>query len=298
MTIDNKEYNELYTRSLKNPAEFWSEQAEKYITWFKRFDEVVSGDFTKQNVRWFHQGKLNACYNALDRHLETKKNQTAILWENDNSTQSKKITYRELHEEVCRLANILKKLNIQKGDRVCIYMPMIPEAIVAMLACARIGAVHSVVFAGFSPESLAARINDSDCRLVITANEGIRGNKIIPLKNNVDEALKKCPGVQHVIVVQHTQNKIIFQKDRDIEYHEAIKTAEKQCPCEIMDADDPLFILYTSGSTGKPKGILHTTGGYLVYVAMTFKYIFDYKENDVYWCTADIGWFTGLCYIV
>lgn len=296
--INEKQYNELYARSLRDPKHFWSEQAEKFITWFKRWDDVVNGDFNHQNVSWFRNGKLNACYNALDRHLEKKAKQTAIIWESDDGQKSKKITYAELHEQVCQFANVLKKNKIKKSDRVCIYMPMIPEAIIAMLACARIGAVHSVVFAGFSPESLSTRILDSDCQIVITANEGLRGNKIIPLKNNVDEALKKCPRVRHVIVVKHTDNEIAWQHNRDIWYHEAMMTAQKSCPCEMMDAEDPLFILYTSGSTGKPKGILHTIGGYLVYVAMTFKYIFDYHDNDVYWCTADIGWVTGHSYLV
>lgn len=296
--INENQYKELYARSLRDPKHFWSEQAEKFITWFKRWDEVVGGDFNQQNVRWFRNGKLNACYNALDRHLEKKAKQIAIIWEGDDPQQSKKITYAELHEEVCQFANVLKKNKIKKGDRVCIYMPMIPEAIVAILACARIGAVHSVVFAGFSPDSLSTRILDSDCQIVITANEGLRGNKIIPLKNNVDEALKKCPRVRNVIVVQHTDNTVSWQENRDIWYHEAIKTAAKICPCEMMDAEDPLFILYTSGSTGKPKGILHTTAGFLVYVAMTFKYIFDYHDNDVYWCTADIGWITGHSYLI
>ncbi len=296
--INEEQYNELYARSLRDPKHFWSEQAEKFVTWFKRWDEVLTGDFNQQNVRWFRNGKLNACYNALDRHLEKKAKQTAILWESDDGEKTKKITFAELHEHVCQFANVLKKNKIKKSDRVCIYMPMIPEAIIAILACARIGAVHSVVFAGFSPDSLSTRILDSDCQIVITANEGLRGNKIIPLKNNVDEALKKCPRVRHVIVVKHTDNAIGWQENRDIWYHEAMKSASKSCPCEMMDAEDPLFILYTSGSTGKPKGILHTTGGYLVYVAMTFKYVFDYHDNDVYWCTADIGWVTGHSYLI
>ncbi len=296
--MNETQYNELYKRSLQDPKHFWGEQAEKFITWFKHWDDVLTGDFYQNNVRWFQNGKLNACHNALDRHLEKRAEKTAILWEGDDPQKTKKITYRELHEEVCRFANVLKKTHVKKGDRVCIYMPMIPEAIVAMLACARIGAVHSVVFAGFSPESLSMRILDSDCQVVITANEGIRGNKIIPLKANVDEALKKCPRVRHVIVIQNTENKVSFKENRDIDYHDAMKDVSKNCPCEMMDAEDPLFILYTSGSTGKPKGILHTTGGYLVYVAMTFKYVFDYHDDDVYWCTADIGWVTGHSYLV
>ncbi|HSW69931.1 MAG TPA: acetate--CoA ligase [Gammaproteobacteria bacterium] len=296
--INEAQYNELYARSLRDPENFWSEQAEKFITWFKRWENVLTGDFKKQNVRWFDKGKLNACYNALDRHLENKSQQTALIWESDDPLKSKKMTYSELHEEVCRFANVLKKINIKKGDRVCIYMPMVPEAVVAMLACARIGAVHSVVFAGFSPESLSARILDANCQLVITADEGMRGNKIIPLKNNVDQALEKCADVRHVIVIKNTDKKISWKENRDLWYHDMMKTTSKSCPCEMMDADDPLFILYTSGSTGKPKGILHTTGGYLVYVAMTFKYIFDYHDKDVYWCTADIGWITGHSYLI
>jgi acetyl-CoA synthetase len=296
--INEKQYQDMYERSLRDPKNFWSEQAEKFVTWFKRWDDVVTGDFNKLNVCWFRNGKLNACYNCLDRHLESRAKQTALIWEGDDPAQSKKITYAELHEAVCRLANVLKKKNIKKGDRVCIYMPMIPEAIVAMLACARIGAVHSVVFAGFSPDSLQARILDSECRVVITADEGRRGDKIIPLKKNVDEALEKCPHVNSVIVVKHTENNVPWQAGRDCWYHEMLPIVTKNCPCEVMDAEDPLFILYTSGSTGKPKGILHTLGGYLVYVAMTHKYIFDYHENDVYWCSADIGWVTGHSYLV
>ena len=292
------QYNEMYAKSLRDPAYFWGEQAEKFVTWFKRWNEVFSGNFAKLNVQWFKGAKLNACYNAVDRHLEAKAKQTALLWEGDDPDQTKKITYAELHEQVCRFANVLKKSGIKKGERVCIYMPMIPEAIVAMLACARIGAVHSVVFAGFSPDSLSMRILDADCQVIVTADEGIRGNKIIPLKKNVDEALEKCPRVRHVIVVKHTNHTVDWCDKRDVWYHEAMQTVSTSCPCEMMDAEDPLFILYTSGSTGKPKGILHTTGGYLVYAAMTFKYIFDYNDGDVYWCTADVGWITGHSYLV
>jgi len=296
--INETQYREMYARSLRDPKNFWSEQAEKFVTWFKRWDDVLTGDFTKLNVHWFQGGKLNACYNCLDRHLETRGQQTAIIWEGDEPNESKKISYAELHQEVCRLANVLKKNKVKKGDRVSIYLPMIPEAVVAMLACARIGAVHSVVFGGFSPESLRNRILDADCRVVITANMGVRGKKKIPLKANVDEALEKCPKVKHVIVIKHTEDETPWKKERDIWYHEAMQTASTSCPCEMMDAEDPLFILYTSGSTGKPKGILHTLGGYLVYVAMTHKYIFDYHDGDVYWCTADVGWITGHSYSV
>ncbi len=296
--INETQYRDMYARSLRDPKNFWSEQAEKFVTWFKRWDDVIVGDFNKLNVQWFSNAKLNACYNCLDRHLETRANQTALIWEGDNPDQTKKITYAELHDEVCRFANVLKKSNVKKGDRVCIYLPMIPEAIVAMLACARIGAVHSVVFAGFSPASLCTRILDANCHVVITANEGMRGNKIIPLKKNVDEALEKCPDVRQVIVVKNTENSVDWQAERDHWYHDLMTTVANNCPCEMMDANDPLFILYTSGSTGKPKGILHTIGGYLVYVAMTHKYIFDYHDGDVYWCTADIGWVTGHSYSV
>ncbi|EKD72527.1 MAG: hypothetical protein ACD_45C00652G0003 [uncultured bacterium] len=296
--LDEKQYQTMYARSLRDPKNFWSEQAEKCVTWFKRWDEVLSGDFTKLDVQWFRHGTLNACYNCLDRHLEHRANQLAIIWEGDDPHKSKKMTYAELHAEVCRFANVLKKCQIKKGDRVCIYMPMIPETIVAMLACARIGAVHSVVFAGFSPESLHTRILDADCQLVVTADEGMRGNKKIPLKQNVDEALTACPNVRHVIVVKQTNDSVPWQEGRDLWYHDLQKTVSTSCPCEMMDAQDPLFILYTSGSTGKPKGILHAIGGYLVYVAMTYKYIFNYHDGDIYWCTADVGWITGHSYTV
>ncbi|MEO8401221.1 MAG: acetate--CoA ligase [Gammaproteobacteria bacterium] len=296
--VNEKQYRDMYERSIRDPKNFWSEQAEKFVTWFKRWDEVMSGDFTQLNVQWFKNGKLNACYNCLDRHLENRSEQTAILWEGDDPANSKKITYAQLHEEVCRFANVLKKNKIKKGDRVCIYLPMIPEAVVVMLACARIGAIHSVVFAGFSPDSLRTRILDADCQLVITADEGLRGNKKIPLKQNVDDALTKCPRVRNVIVVKHTKGDIAFKEGRDLWYHDVIKTAAIHCPCEMMDAEDPLFILYTSGSTGKPKGILHSIGGYLVYAAMTHKYIFDYRNGEIFWCTADVGWITGHSYVV
>ncbi len=296
--INEAQYDEMYARSLLDPKQFWGEQAEKFITWIKSFDEVVSGNFSNQDVRWFQGGQLNACYNALDRHLETKADQVALIWEGDDPKQTQTITYQALYERVCRFANVLKRLNVKKGDRVCIYLPMIPEAVVAMLACARIGAVHSVVFGGFSPEALRTRILDSDCQIVVTASAGRRGGKIIPLKKNVDEALNHCPNVRHVIVVNHTNEEVAWQEGRDSWYHEAVSTVASTCPCETMAAEDPLFILYTSGSTGKPKGILHTTGGYLVYVAMTFHFIFDYHPNDVYWCTADVGWITGHSYLV
>lgn len=297
-TLTETQYREMYARSLRDPKNFWSEQAEKFTTWFKRWDEVFTGDFNKLNMQWFINGKLNACYNCVDRHLETRSKKPAILWQGDNPDEKRIITYAELYEHVCRLGHALKKQGIKKGDRVCIYLPMIPEAIIAMLACTRIGAVHSVIFAGFSPHAIKSRILDADCRLVITANEGIRGNKIIPLKQNMDEALMECPQVTKVIVVQRTQTQTPWQDDRDLWYHDVLASATTVCPCEIIDASDPLFILYTSGSTGQPKGILHTLGGYLVYVAMTYKYIFNYHEDDIHWCTADIGWITGHSYSV
>lgn len=296
--ITQSQYHKLYKQSIKNPDNFWAEQALKFITWFKPWKKVKTGGFKKLDMHWFRNGKLNACYNCVDRHLETRGNQTAIIWESDNPKKSKKITYQELHEEICKFANALKNLGVKKGDRVCIYLPMIPEAVVAMLACARMGAIHSVVFAGFSPSSISNRILDSDCRVVITANEGIRGGRKIPLKENVDEALKNCPKVKHVIIVKHTHHPIVKHRKRDHWYHDLIAKADAHCEVEKMDSNDPLFILYTSGSTGKPKGILHTTGGYLVYVAMSFKYIFDYHEQDIFWCTADVGWITGHSYSV
>jgi len=294
--ITEKQYRDLYQRSLQDPEGFWGEQAEQFITWFEPWEKVLSGGFDQLDVRWFQGGKLNVSYNCLDRHLATRADQPAIIWESDNPDVSKIITYRELHRSVCRFANVLRQCGIQKGDKVCIYMPMIPEAAIAMLACTRIGAVHSVVFGGFSAEALKTRILDADCRIVITANEGIRGNKQIPLKENVDVALQDCPDVRHVIVIKHTEKQIAWNNNRDIWYHEAMSTVNDECVAEIMDALDPLFILYTSGSTGKPKGILHGTGGYILFAAMTHKYVFDYHDNDIYWCTADVGWVTGHTY--
>lgn len=296
--LTDSHYYDLYARSLRDPKNFWSEQADNFITWFKRWDEVFSGDFAKWDVRWFRNGKLNAAYNCIDRHLEKRSKQVAILWEGDHPNESQKITYAELYDQVCRLANVLKKQGIKKGDRVCIYLPMIPEAVISMLACARIGAVHSVIFAGFSPEALKTRIIDADCRLVITANEGCRANKKIPLKKNVDEALLDCPRVRTVLVVERTKNSTPMTKERDLWYHELMRGAAPNCPCEMSDSEDPFFILYTSGSTGTPKGILHTLGGYMVYVAITFKYVFNFHEGDIYWCTADVGWITGHSYLV
>jgi acetyl-CoA synthetase len=295
--INKNNYVALYAQSIENPEKFWDEQADKFISWSKKWNTVLSGDFKNLNVEWFVGGKLNACYNAVDRHLKSRGNQTALIWEGDDSNQSEKISYKQLHEKICRLANVLKKFGVKKGDRVCIYLPMIPEAVVAMLACARIGAIHSIVFGGFSPDSLKNRILDSDCSTVITANEGIRGNKIIPLKKNVDAALQHCPNVKQVLVVKRTENSTTMNS-RDHWYHEEVANVSPDCPCEEMDALDPLFILYTSGSTGKPKGILHGTGGYLVYAAMTHRYVFDYHDGDIYWCTADVGWITGHSYTV
>ncbi len=296
--IDEAKYQEMYQRSVNDPEGFWAEQAEQFITWFKPWDKVTEHDYPKGHIRWFEGAKVNASYNCLDRHLETRGDQVAIIWEGDDPADDKKITYRELHAEVCKFSNALKARGVKKGDRVSIYMPMIPEVAVAMLACARIGAIHSIVFGGFSPESLKDRILDSDCRVVITADEGLRGGKKVPLKVNTDKAIHDCPNVHSVIVVKRTGGDIPWESDRDVWYHEAMADVSTDCPAEEMDAEDPLFILYTSGSTGKPKGVLHTTGGYMLYTAMTHKYIFDYHDGDIYWCTADVGWVTGHSYII
>jgi acetyl-CoA synthetase len=296
--INAEQYEQMYKRSVDDPDGFWAEQAEEFISWSKKWDRVSNWDFHKAYIRWFEGATLNASYNCIDRHLPERADQVAILWEADDPKHDKKITYRELHEHVCKLANVLKARGVKKGDRVCIYMPMIPEAAYAMLACARIGAIHSVVFGGFSPESLKDRILDSDCRLVITADEGLRGGRTVPLKNNTDKALLECPNVHTVLTVKHTGGDVEWHDNRDVWYHEAMAKASPACAPEEMDAEDPLFILYTSGSTGKPKGVLHTTGGYLLYAAMTHKYTFDYQEGEVFWCTADVGWVTGHTYIV
>ena len=299
--LNEDKYIELYKESIENPEIFWAEQA-KCIDWFTPFskDSIKKVNFSKTNleIKWFYDGKLNVSYNCIDRHLEKKGDKTAIIWEGDNPQESKNISYRELHSEVCLMANVLKSKGIKKGDRITIYMPMIPEATYAMLACARIGAIHSVVFGGFSPDSIADRIIDCKSDYVITADEGYRAGKIIPLKNNVDIALNRCPNVKSVLVIKRTGNKINMFPNRDIWWHEEKLKVSKDCEPTIMNAEDPLFILYTSGSTGKPKGVLHTSGGYIVYAAITHKYIFDYKENEVYWCTADVGWVTGHSYIV
>ena len=295
---DNETYLKMYERSVNDPEGFWGEQAER-ITWFKPWTKVKDGAFDDEiRVEWFVNGKLNVAYNCLDRHLENNGDRVAILWEGDDPSMSREITYKQLHEEVCKFANVLKSRGIRKGDRVTIYLPMIPELAVAMLACTRIGAVHSIVFAGFSPESLAGRIDDCGSKLVITADEGLRGGKRVPLKYNTDEALTRCSGVESVVVVKRTGQDVPMVPGRDLDWSELMAAASPDCPPEEMDAEDPLFILYTSGSTGKPKGVLHTTGGYLVYAAITHQYVFDYHDGDVYWCTADIGWVTGHSYIV
>ena len=296
--IELKTYNSMYLESIENSDIFWSEQAKEFLNWQKSWNQVSSYDFSTGQASWFSEGKLNASVNCIDRHLPTKANQAAIIWEGDNPENSEIISYRELSDHVNKLSNALRSRRVKKGDRVCIYMPMIPEALYAMLACARIGAIHSVVFGGFSPEALKDRIIDSDCHVVITADEGVRGGKRIPLKANADKAMSQCPLVHTCFVISHTKGKVDWIDKRDIWYHEAIKKETTYCLPETMDAEDPLFILYTSGSTGKPKGVLHTTAGYLLQAAMTHKYVFDYKDNDIYWCTADVGWVTGHSYIV
>ena len=296
--LDPETYRKLYDESVNSPETFWPRMASEFLDWTSPWTTLFEGDFSKGEVVWFKNGKLNVCHNCIDRHLPARANQVAILWEGDEPDTQRSITYQQLHDEVCKLANVLKSRGVKKGDRVCIYMPMVPEAAFAMLACARLGAVHSVVFGGFSPESLKDRILDSDCRTVITADEGVRVGKLIPLKGNTDTALQKCPNVSTVLVIQRTGNPVNWVEGRDLWYHEATANEAPLCPCEIMDSEDPLFILYTSGSTGKPKGVLHTTAGYLLHAAMTHKYVFDYHEGDIYWCAADVGWVTGHTYIV
>ena len=296
--INNDQYLQMYERSVSDPDGFWAEQAKGFVDWFKPWEKVSEWDFNDVSIKWFLGAKLNVSYNCLDRHLESRGDQVAITWESDDPAVDRKITYKELHAEVCKFANALKSRGVQKGDRVCIYMPMVPEVAVATLACTRIGAVHSIVFGGFSPEALKDRILDSDCRVVITADQGPRGGKPVPLKANTDKALESCPNVHSVVVVKRTGGDIQWHEQRDLWYHKLVDAASADCPPEEMDAEDPLFILYTSGSTGKPKGVLHTTGGYLLYAAMTHKYIFDYHDGDIYWCTADVGWVTGHSYIV
>ena len=296
--LNKDTFRQMYQQSIEAPEDFWAEQAGKLLHWHQPWKKVSSGDFAKADSKWFEGAKLNVAYNCIDRHLERRGEQTAIIWEGDEPDADKKISYRELHQQVCKLANALKSRGVSKGDRVCIYMPMVPEAAYAMLACARIGAVHSVVFGGFSPESIKDRILDSDCQTVITADEGVRGARMIPLKANVDQALEKCPNVHSVFVVRRTNADVPWFEDRDVCYYKATEAADSECEPELMDAEDPLFILYTSGSTGKPKGVLHTTAGYLLGASITHKYVFDYHEGDVYWCTADVGWVTGHSYIV
>jgi acetyl-CoA synthetase len=296
--IDEEEYFRLYRESLADPDRFWGEHG-KRIDWIKPYSKVCNVSFEGDvSIRWYEDGTLNASYNCVDRHLAKRADQTAILWEGDDPAEDRRVTYRELHESVCRLANAMKAQGVRKGDRVTIYLPMIPEAAVAMLACARIGAVHSVVFGGFSPDSLAGRIEDCRSTVLITADEGLRGGRKVPLKRNADTALRQCPEVKTVIVVKRTGGDIDWTQGRDHWYHELCAKASPDCPPEEMSAEDPLYILYTSGSTGKPKGVLHTTGGYLVYVAMSHEYIFDYRDGEVFWCTADVGWVTGHSYIV
>ena len=296
--INEQKYQELYRFSLENPEEFWGSKARRYLDWFQPWDSVYEGDFKQCEVSWFKGGQLNASYNCIDRHLEEKGDQVAIIWEGDSPKQQRKITYQELHDQVCKLANGLKARGVNRGDRVCIYMPMVPEATFAMLACARIGAIHTVVFGGFSPRSLKDRIQNCGCRAVITADEAVRGGKHIPLKKNTDEALMECDDVTTVVVYEHTGADIDWQQNRDISYQELTDNQPAQCDPEVMDSEDPLFILYTSGSTGKPKGVLHSTAGYLLYTTVTFHYAFDYRENEVFWCGADVGWITGHSYIV
>jgi len=296
--MDDEMYQEMYAESISSPETFWAKQAEKYVTWFQSWEHVSHVDFSSGDIRWFEGATLNAAYNCIDRHLESRGDATAIIWEGDEPGDERLISYRELHSEVSRFGNLLKSRGVTKGDRVAIYMPMIPEAAVAMLGCARVGAVHSVVFGGFSPDSLRDRILDSDCRVIVTADEGPRGGRNVPLKANVEMALDGCPDVHTTIVVRRTGNSVPGNASRDVWYQEAMEEMDSQCPAEEMDAEDPLFILYTSGSTGKPKGVMHTTGGYQLYAAMTHRLVFDYQDNEIYWCTADVGWITGHSYIV
>ena len=296
--INDEQYQQMYRQSLEDPDTFWATQADKFVSWFKKWDKVSDWNFDNVSIKWFLNAQLNVSYNCLDRHLSQRGDQVAYIWQGDEPDDVKKITYRQLHEQVCRFANVLKGRGVKKGDRVSIYMPMVPEAAIAMLACTRIGAIHSVVFGGFSPTALKDRILDSDCKVVITSDEGARGGKTVPLKVNADQALLDCPDVHTVIVFKRTGAAIDWQSPRDIWYHEMMATASIDCPPEHMDAEDPLFILYTSGSTGKPKGVLHTTGGYLLHAAITHKYVFDYHDGDIFWCSADVGWVTGHTYMV
>ena len=296
---DNEKYLAMYKQSVEDPEGFWGEQG-KRIDWFTPYTKVkdVSYDADDLHVKWYYDGTLNASYNCLDRHLETRGDQTAIIWEGDDPSEDSKLTYRELHEQVCKFANGLKSIGAKKGDRITLYMPMIPEAAVAMLACVRIGAIHSIVFGGFSPDALAGRVHDCDSNIIITADEGLRGGRKVPLKANTDAALDSCPSIDKCVVVRRTGADVGWKDGRDVWYHDLVENASADCPAEPLSAEDPMFILYTSGSTGKPKGVLHTTGGYMVYTSMTHQYVFDYHDGDVYWCTADVGWVTGHSYIV
>ena len=296
--INKEKYEDMYQESVESPDSFWEKQAAEFLDWSVKWEQVYSADFSKGHSTWFLGGKLNVTANCIDRHLDNRGDQTAIIWEGDDPSEHKKISYKELHEHVSKMGNVLRQRNVKKGDRVCIYMPMIPEAAYAMLACARIGAVHSVVFGGFSPEALKDRILDSDCQVIITADEGYRGGKTVPLKENTNKALESCPRVHTCLVIQRSSGDIDWLEGRDVWYHDASNNVSSECHPEIMDSEDPLFILYTSGSTGKPKGVMHTTAGYLLMSAMSHKYTFDYKEGDIYWCTADVGWITGHSYIV
>ena len=296
--LDQDGYERMYRQSIEQPDTFWAEQANRFVEWMQPWSKVHESNMDKGEAAWFVDAKLNVSANCIDRHLDKRADQTAIIWEGDDPNDSRYISYRELHEEVCRLANVLKERGVKKGDRVCLYMPMIPEAAFAMLACARIGAVHTVVFGGFSPEALRDRIQNAECDVVITADEGVRGGKTVPLKLNVDKALTGCPNVHTVVTVKRTGADVAWDEQKDVWYHEACAKVSKECAPEPMDSEDPLFILYTSGSTGKPKGVLHTTGGYLVSVALTHHYVFDYQDGEVFWCTADVGWVTGHSYII
>jgi len=296
--ITREQYGKLYSASISDPPAFWATQATRFLDWHQTWHTVVNHDYAKGQIAWFTGGQLNVCVNCLDRHLETRADQTAIIWEGDDPAQQASITYQELHRQVCKFANVLKDNDVKKGDRVCIYLPMLLESAVVILACARIGAVHSIVFGGFSADALRDRILDADCRILICADQSYRGGKLVPSKHNADKAADQCPELAKIIVIQHTGHEIPWQADRDIWYHQAMQTADTHCPAEVMEAEDPLFILYTSGSTGKPKGVLHTTAGYLLFAAMTHQYVFDYQEGDIYWCTADIGWITGHSYVL
>ena len=296
--IDSETYEREYRRSIDDPDGYWSEQAHEFIDWITPWDEVSNADFDQGRVEWFKGGKLNVCANCIDRHLPDRAEQTALIWEGDDPNDTQKISYQQLSDEVCRLANALRSRGVRKGDRVCIYMPMIPQAVYSMLACARIGAIHSVVFGGFSSNSLRDRILDSDCQTLITSDEGVRGGSLVPLKKNAEAALSECPNVHTVLTYKRTGNEIPWNEGRDVWYQDLVKDQSTTCEPEVMEAEDPLFILYTSGSTGKPKGVQHSNAGYLLNASMTHKYVFDYHDGDIYWCTADVGWVTGHSYIV